>query len=83
MFQSSSFSTRVLLCGRSLVASNWDVEINSAVVLITGTVAALAANQNFPVPKLCMIDDLQHPEWAPPNTGPPVIVVGEPAKPAN
>jgi CHAT domain-containing protein len=74
---------------RSLVVSNWEVQTESAVALMTGTFAALAANPNLShaqAPQksmLAMIGDARHPQRADPKFWAPFIVVGEPAKPAN
>ena len=74
---------------RSLVVSNWEVESNSAVSLMVGTFAALAANPKLSHAEalqkslLAMIDDPTHPERANPKYWAPFIVVGEPAKPMN
>ena len=74
---------------RSLVVSNWEVDSDSAVALMTGTFAALAADPKLSHAEalqksmLAMIDNAQHPEWADPKYWAPFVVVGEPAKPAN
>jgi CHAT domain-containing protein len=74
---------------RSLVVSNWEVDSKSAVALMTGTFAALAANpklshaEALQKSELDMIGDPQHPEWADPKYWAPFVVVGEPAKPLN
>lgn len=74
---------------RSLVVSNWAVDSDSAVALMTGTFAALAADPKLSHAEalresmLAMINNAQHPEWADPKYWAPFIVVGEPAKPAN
>jgi CHAT domain-containing protein len=75
--------------GRSLIVSNWEVNSDSAVTLMVGTFAALAANPKLShaealrTSMLAMIDNTQHPEWADPKYWAPFVVVGEPAKPAN
>ena len=75
--------------GRSLLVSNWEVETKSAVALMIGTFAALAADPKLSHAEalqksmLSMIDNAQHPEWADPKYWAPFVVVGEPAKPAN
>ena len=74
---------------RSLVVSNWEVESQSAVALMTGTFAALAANpklshgEALQKSMLAVIDNPQHREWIDPKYWAPFIVVGEPAKPTN
>ena len=75
--------------GRSLLVSNWEVETESAVALMVGTFAALAADPKLSHGEalqksiLAMIEDAQHPERADPKYWAPFVVVGEPAKPAN
>jgi CHAT domain-containing protein/Tfp pilus assembly protein PilF len=75
--------------GRSLLVSNWEVETKSAVALMVGTFAALAANpklshgEALQKSMLAMINDPQHHEWADPKFWAPFVVVGEPAKPVN
>jgi CHAT domain-containing protein len=70
---------------RSLIVSNWEVNSDSAVTLMTGTFAALAADPKLSHAEalrksmLAMID--QHPEQADPKYWAPFVVVGEPAKP--
>jgi tetratricopeptide (TPR) repeat protein/CHAT domain-containing protein len=74
---------------RSLIVSNWGVETKSAVELMVGTFAALAADSKLSHAEalqksmLAMIHNPQHPDWADPKFWAPFIVVGEPAKPAN
>jgi CHAT domain-containing protein len=74
---------------RSLVVSNWEVNSDSAVVLLTGTFAAIAADpklshaQALQKSMLAMIDNPQRPDWADPKYWAPFVVVGEPAKPLN
>ena len=74
---------------RSLVVSNWEVNSESTVELMTGMFAALAADpklshgEALQKSMLAMIDNRQHPEWADPQYWAPFVVVGEPAKPAN
>jgi CHAT domain-containing protein len=71
---------------RSLVVSNWEVDSDSAVALMTGTFAALEADpklshaQALQKSMLAIIDNANHPEWADPKYWAPFIVVGEPAK---
>ena len=75
--------------GRSLLVSNWGVETESAVALMVGTFAALAANpklshgEALQKSMLAVIESTQHPDWADPKYWAPFVVVGEPAKPAN
>jgi CHAT domain-containing protein/Tfp pilus assembly protein PilF len=75
--------------GRSLLVSNWEVETRSAVALMVGTFAALAANpklshgEALQKAMLAVIENTQHSEWADPKYWAPFVVVGEPAKPAN
>jgi len=74
---------------RSLVVSNWEVNSDSAVALMTGTFAALAADPKLSHAEalqkstLAMIDNTQRPDWADPKYWAPFVVVGEPAKPTN
>ena len=75
--------------GRSLLVSNWEVETRSAVALMVGTFAALAANpklshgEALQKAMLAVIENTRHSEWADPKYWAPFVVVGEPAKPAN
>ena len=72
---------------RSLIVSNWEVNSDSAVTLMTGTFAALADDPKLSHAEalrksmLAMIDNPQHPEQADPKYWAPFVVVGEPAKP--
>jgi CHAT domain-containing protein/Tfp pilus assembly protein PilF len=72
---------------RSLIVSNWEVNSDSAVSLMVGTFAALAADPKLSHAEalrksmLAMID--QHPEQADPKYWAPFVIVGEPTKPAN
>jgi CHAT domain-containing protein/Tfp pilus assembly protein PilF len=74
---------------RSLVVSNWEVNSDSAVALMTGTFAALAADPKLSHAEalqksmLAMIGSKERPDWADPKFWAPFVVVGEPAKPAN
>jgi CHAT domain-containing protein/Tfp pilus assembly protein PilF len=74
---------------RSLVVSNWAVDSDSAVVLMTSTFSALAADPKLSHAEalrksiLAMIDNPRRPDWADPKYWAPFVVVGEPAKPAN
>ena len=69
---------------RSLIVSNWEVDSNTAVTLMTGTFAALAADPKLSHGEalrksmLAMIGD--HPGWAEPKYWAPFVVVGEPAR---
>jgi CHAT domain-containing protein len=75
--------------GRSLLVSNWEVETESAVVLMVGTFAALATDpklshgEALQKSMLALIDDAHHPDWADPKYWAPFVVVGDPAKQAN
>jgi CHAT domain-containing protein/tetratricopeptide (TPR) repeat protein len=74
---------------RSLIVSNWEVNSDSAVALMVGTFAALAADPKLSHAEavresmLAMIDNPQRPDWADPKHWAPFVVVGEPAKPVN
>jgi CHAT domain-containing protein len=74
---------------RSLVVSNWEVNSDSAVALMTGTFAALSADPKLSHAEalqksmLAMIDNAERPDWADPKFWAPFVVVGEPAKPTN
>ncbi|MGA8616809.1 MAG: CHAT domain-containing protein [Xanthobacteraceae bacterium] len=74
---------------RSLIVSNWEVNSDSAVTLMVGTFAALAADPKLSHAEalrksmLAMIDNPEHPDWADPKYWAPFVVVGEPAKPAH
>jgi CHAT domain-containing protein len=74
---------------RSLVASHWEVETQSAVALMVGTFSAFAADPKLSHAEalqksiLAMIEDAQHPERADPKYWAPFVVVGEPAKPTH
>jgi tetratricopeptide (TPR) repeat protein len=74
---------------RSLVVSNWEVNSESTVELMTGMFAALAADpklshgEALQKSMLAMIDNMQHPDWADPTYWAPFVVVGEPAKRSN
>jgi CHAT domain-containing protein len=72
--------------GRSLLVSNWVVQSDSTVKLMTGTFAAasdpkLSHAEALQKAMLAMIDDARQPEWADPKYWAPFVVVGEPAKP--
>jgi CHAT domain-containing protein len=69
-----------------LLVSNWVVESDSTVALMTGTFAAaadpkLSHAEALQRAMLTMIDNVQHPDWADPKYWAPFVVVGEPAKP--
>ena len=75
---------------RSLIVSNWEVESNATVALMTGTFAALTADPTLSHAEalrksmLAMIDSADRPLFghlADPKYWAPFIVVGEPAKP--
>jgi CHAT domain-containing protein len=71
--------------GRSLLVSNWVVESDSTVALMTDTFAAasdptLSHAQALQKAMLAMIGNAQHPDWADPKYWAPFVVVGEPAK---
>ncbi|MFY9894662.1 MAG: tetratricopeptide repeat protein [Xanthobacteraceae bacterium] len=75
---------------RSLIVSNWEVESNATVALMTGTFAALTADPTLSHAEalrksiLAMIDSANRPlfsDLADPKYWAPFIVVGEPAKP--
>jgi CHAT domain-containing protein len=74
---------------RSLVVSNWEVNSESTVELMTGMFAALAADpklshgEALQKSMLAMIGNARRPEWADPRYWAPFVVVGEPAKRAN
>ncbi len=74
---------------RSLIVSNWEVETKSAVALMVGTFAALAADPKLSHAKalrnsmLAVIANAEHPEWADPKFWAPFVGGGEPAKPPN
>ncbi|MGA8615192.1 MAG: CHAT domain-containing tetratricopeptide repeat protein, partial [Xanthobacteraceae bacterium] len=71
---------------RSLVVSNWEVDSDSAVALMTGTFAALTADPKLSHAEalqksiLAMINNAQRPDWAEPKYWAPFVIVGEPAK---
>jgi CHAT domain-containing protein/tetratricopeptide (TPR) repeat protein len=73
--------------GRSLLVSHWSVETNSAVALMTGTFAAIAADPRLShgdalrKAMLAIIDDTKRPYLADPKFWAPFVVVGEPVKP--
>jgi hypothetical protein len=72
-----------------LLVSHWEVETNSAVTLMTGTFAALAASPDLSLGEalrqsiLAMINHPQQPNWVEPKYWAPFVVVGEPAKPTH
>jgi CHAT domain-containing protein/tetratricopeptide (TPR) repeat protein len=71
--------------GRSLLVSNWVVESDSTVALMTGTFAAasdpkLSHAEALQKSMLAMIDNPQHLAWADPKYWAPFVVVGEPGR---
>ena len=66
---------------RSLIVSNWEVNSDSAVTLMVGTFAALAADPKLSHAEalrksmLAMIDNPQRPDWADPKHWAPFVVV--------
>jgi CHAT domain-containing protein len=72
--------------GRSLLVSNWAVQSDSTVALMTGVFTAaadpkLSHAEALQKAMLAMIDDADHPDWVDPKYWAPFVVVGEPAKP--
>jgi CHAT domain-containing protein len=71
---------------RSLLVSNWEVDSESTVALMTGLFEALKANPHLShaealrLSMLKMIDNPSKPEWTQPKFWAPFIVVGEPRK---
>ena len=71
---------------RSLIVSNWEVDSESTVALMTGLFGELKANPHLSHAEaqrlaiLKMIDHPAKPEWAEPKYWAPFIVVGEPQK---
>ena len=71
---------------RSLIVSNWEVDSESTVALMTGLFGALKGNphlshaQSLRLSMLQMIDKPSRPEWPQPKFWAPFIVVGEPEK---
>jgi CHAT domain-containing protein/Tfp pilus assembly protein PilF len=71
---------------RSLIVSNWEVDSESTVALMTGLFDALGTNPHLShaealrLSMLQMIDNASKPEWAQPKYWAPFIVVGEPQK---
>jgi CHAT domain-containing protein/tetratricopeptide (TPR) repeat protein len=71
---------------RSLIVSNWEVDSESTVALMTGVFDALKTNPHLShaealrLSTLQMIDHPSKPEWARPKYWAPFIVVGEPQK---
>jgi CHAT domain-containing protein len=73
---------------RSLIVSNWEVDSDSTVALMTGVFDALKENpklSNAEAQRLAILQMIDHssshPEWAQPKYWAPFVVVGEPAKP--
>ena len=71
---------------RSLVVSNWEVDSESTVALMTGLFDALKSNPHLShaealrLSMLQMIDHPSKPEWVQPKFWAPFMVVGEPTK---
>jgi CHAT domain-containing protein/Tfp pilus assembly protein PilF len=71
---------------RSLIVSNWEVDSESTVALMTGMFDALKHNPHLThaealrLSMLRMIDKPSKPEWTEPKYWAPFIVVGEPQK---
>jgi CHAT domain-containing protein len=71
---------------RSLVVSNWEVDSEGTVALMSGLFDALKRNRHLShaealrLSMLQMIDHPPKPEWAQPRFWAPFIVVGEPQK---
>ena len=71
---------------RSLLVSNWEVDSESTVALMTGLFDALKSNPHLShaealrLSMFRMIDNTSKPEWAQPKFWAPFIVVGEPPK---
>ena len=71
---------------RSLIVSNWEVDSDSTVALMTGLFDALKSNPHLShaealrLSMLQMIGNPSKPEWAQPKFWAPFIVVGEPQK---
>jgi CHAT domain-containing protein/Tfp pilus assembly protein PilF len=71
---------------RSLIVSNWEVDSQSTVALMTGLFGALKNNPHLShaealrMSMLRMIDDSSKRDWAQPKYWAPFIVVGEPQK---
>jgi CHAT domain-containing protein len=69
---------------RSLIVSNWEVDSESTVALMTGLFGALKGNPHLShaealrLSMLQMIDKPSRPEWSQPKFWAPFIVVGEP-----
>lgn len=72
--------------GRSLLVSYWSVETHSAVALMVGVFAAIAADprlshgEALQKSMLALVDNPQNPTWADPKFWAPFVVVGETAK---
>jgi CHAT domain-containing protein len=71
---------------RSLVVSNWEVDSESTVALMTGLFDAIKADPHLShaealrLSMLKMIDKPSKPEWVQPKFWAPFVVVGEPRK---
>jgi CHAT domain len=71
---------------KSLIVSNWEVDSQSTVALMTALFDALKANphlshsEGLRLSMLQMIGNSSHPDWAQPKFWAPFVVVGEPLK---
>jgi CHAT domain-containing protein len=71
---------------RSLIVSNWEVDSESTVALMTGLFGALKGNPHLShaealrLSMLRMLGNSSKPEWAQPKFWAPFIVVGEPER---
>jgi CHAT domain-containing protein/Tfp pilus assembly protein PilF len=71
---------------RSLIVSNWEVDSDSTVALMTGLFDALKSNPHLThaealrLSMLKMINNPSKPEWSQPKFWAPFVVVGEPQK---
>ena len=71
---------------RSLIVSNWDVDSESTVALMTGLFDALKNDPHLThaealrLSMLRMMDNPSSPEWSQPKFWAPFVVVGEPQK---
>ena len=71
---------------RSLIVSNWEVDSDSTVTLMTGLFDALKTNPHLShaealrLSMLRMINNPSKPEWVQPKYWAPFVVVGEPQK---
>jgi CHAT domain-containing protein len=71
---------------KSLIVSNWEVDSESTVALMTGLFDALKTKPHLShaealrLSMLKMIDSPSKPEWSQPKYWAPFVVVGEPLK---